>query len=180
MVIRGQLRDEATGDAREVRVNGIDLELRDAQGAALIGDQSAHDVVSFTDAAVSVNSTTTLATKISGTCPALIGGSYRVSICYGWAGNAAASDFFATFAWDGAALTARGTGELHRQEPKDPQGNDGADGVGTTQSHAFSKFYLVTVAAGATPTVLLQFASEAGGTEVGIWDAVVLVERIGP
>ncbi len=136
------------------------------------------DAVVFSDTPVSVSTSTAPQAKLSGTCPALSGGTYKVTLSYRWSHDAGADDFAASFEWDGSPLTSRSTGDTHLQEPKDAAGAN-VDGTGTDQAHAYTHVSVVAVAAGATPTVQLDYRTTNAGAESSIWDAFVIVERIG-
>lgn len=126
-----------------------------------------------------VNTTTSLQARISGVCPAMRGGLYLVVVSYRWSHDAQTSDFRSVFSFDGSPLTVRSNGDTHLQEPKDSAGVN-TDSTGTDQAHAYTHVSPVTIAEDATPAVLLEWASTAGGVEASIWDDSVTVMRVGP
>ena len=102
-----------------------------------------------------------------------LGGQYSVSITYGWAYDAANSDFRAKFFVDGNELQA--FGDLHRQEPKDSAGS--GPGTGSDQQMSFAmKFKNIAITAGAKP-IDLQITSSGNNVEASVWNVVIEFER---
>lgn len=51
-------------------------------------------------------------------------------------------------------------------------------GSATDQQHSHTAIYVETVVEGDEPEVLLEWWTSGGGVEAGIWDDVIIVERI--
>lgn len=121
---------------------------------------------------ISTTTSTTFQNKLTVNLPALAAGTYEVEISYGWNHDAANNDFEARFTFNGSQV-----GELHKQEPKDPQGSDP---TGTTQRHYVTRKIIATIGAlGAGSTLGLDYRTDASGVESSIWEASIVFRRRG-
>jgi len=177
-----QFRDPADGAARMVQTDtNDDLVIMDGAGVTELRKLIAPDRHLFQDLPISDAIGGALATKISGTCPALVGGQYEVIYSFTYnSNNGGVDSIFYGEVDEGAGfvgITATSAAEIVRQEPKDIGGN--RDGTSSQQAMVGYFRCFRTYAAGDTPTFRLQFEVEGNniGHKVSVWDASITVER---
>lgn len=115
---------------------------------------------------VSISSTTSTSfqTKLTLATPSLLGGIYRVEVCYGWFLNSTNYDFEARVLLDGGQI-----GQLHKQEPK--------DNVGNAQRMYVNRKGFLNLSAG-SHTLSLQFRTEGGFiAPASIFEATIEIWR---
>lgn len=134
---------------------------------AMIGDRRV-----WTSPAVSTTTLTAYQTKITGT-QVLNGGTYRVTVSFGYNSDSTTVDFIARFLINGA-LAHTGT-ELLRREATEVAGVFLT--TGNDQQLGFTRIFHVTLPQGIN-TFLLQWATSGNGVPASIWDALVSVERV--
>lgn len=130
----------------------------------------------FSDLLVTTTTTDTMTSKIAAVATALVAGTYKVTVSYGWSHNSAQNDIEVELLVNTASITAAPSGLIHKQEPKDSAGTSGA--TGTNQIYTFTKTFTQVFADGATPSFDLNYRSEIAGVESSLWDAQIILERI--
>jgi len=127
------------------------------------------------DRAESVGLTTTTSTtfinKTSLTVNNLVGGDYRIAVSYGWNHNDGGSDFEGRIQENAVDVV-----EIHKQEPKDTDGNFGNSG--TSQRYYVSRTIHRTLSPATSYTYTLDFRTDKNGSASGIWEAVIEFWRV--
>ena len=134
----------------------------------------------FESPAISINTTNTFSSKISGNTTVLPVGKYEIDINYGWSLDATNENFGSRLSFDGSLLgsaQAYGTIHIHNQEPKESGGAD-PDGRGTNQIFSFSKKFYVDVAVAGVKALVLEYRCEDAGNEAAMWDTVIKIIRV--
>ena len=122
------------------------------------------------DRPITTITTTIFTPKVTLGPVSVVGGTYRIEVCYGWNYNSTTRDFIASMYQNGIQL-----GQWHQQEPKDSAGTFGP--TGTNQKHLASRFFYRTLSAGSY-TWELRFRSETSGINASVWDATIAVWRV--
>ena len=157
------------------------MEVSDAgSGKADIRNVYGSEFNLFESNAITVTTSTTPTTKISGNTTNLPIGKYRITICYGWSLDSTAEDFESQFTFDGTTFginNGEGSNFIHTQEPQDSFGNN-PDGRGTGQIYSFTKVIYVDVTVAGSKALSLTFNPDTAGIEASMWDANIEIVRV--
>jgi len=120
---------------------------------------------------LTTSTSTAFLNKTTLTVNNLVGGVYRIGVSYGWNHNNASNDFESRIQENNVNIV-----EIHKQEPKDPQGNFGNSG--TSQRHYIDRIIYRTLLPATSYTYDLDFRTDANGTASGIWEAIIEFWRV--
>lgn len=123
----------------------------------------------FESSALSSTTSTTLQTKINQTTSILPVGKYEITISYLWNYDDDRDEFISDFTFGGQSVTSTTGNTIHRQEPKEDNGN---------QSFGFTKTFYVDVNTAGTRTALLQYRTSDNGDTARIWNVAIKIIRV--